>query len=172
MNEKPGFRDFAELNDQLCRLFTFRDRVQRKCANLGEMECRLLNLLAGFSEPVGMNSLAEALQVSHSRVTRLVDSLVKKGLVQRTQSQLDRRSWLVQLSGTGDDATRHVATESREIQEALISRLPEKELTTILRHVQHYVEAYRQVLQEKDQQYAGQEQLTAWQHRTGSSDGQ
>ncbi len=162
MSEQPGCEAFVELSNSLYRLFSFRGSVQRKCANLGEMECRLLTLLTAHDEPVRMNNLAERLQVSHSRVTRLIDSLVKKGLVSRIQSQRDRRSWQVKISAFGINATRHISDETRAIQERLIAQLPPDETAAIYRHLKTYVETYQRVLTEKDNEYSSAEPLAPW----------
>lgn len=155
--------DLADLNETLCRLFCYRDTVQRKCANLGEMECRLLNLLTTLEEPVRMNSLSELLQVSDSRITRLIDTLVKKGLVDRTQSQQDRRVWQARISVAGNEATQHLSIQTGEIQRRLLARLPEGEIDNIFQSVQMYAELYRQVLQELENEFSNAGQFGRWQ---------
>ena len=70
--------DFPGLAESLFSLIHYRSSVQKKCAQLGEMECRLLSLLADELEAVRMNELAERLGVSESRITRLVERMVKK----------------------------------------------------------------------------------------------
>ena len=167
MSAKPGYLEFADLSESLYRMFSYRDNVQRKCANLGEMECRMLNLLSSFDEPTPMSVLAEALQVSHSRITRLMDSLVKKGLVSRNQSEEDRRSRRVVISAVGINATRHVSDETRQIQQRLIELLPPDELDSIHRHVKLYIDSFHKVLLEKEGEYSSSEQLSPWQPQTG-----
>ena len=73
------------------------------------MECRLLNLLADELEAVRMNELAERLGVSESRITRLVERMVKKGLVSKQRSTRDRRSWEVGISRQGIDTNVNVS---------------------------------------------------------------
>ncbi len=163
MSDKPGYLEFADLSDALYRLFSYRDNVQRKCANLGEMECRMLNLLSTYDEPVPMSVLAKALQVSHSRITRLMDSLVKKGLVSRNQSEEDRRSRRVMISAVGINATRHISDETREIQQRLIELLPPDEVGNIYRQVKLYIDSFHRVLHEKEGEYGASEQLAPWQ---------
>jgi MarR family transcriptional regulator, transcriptional regulator for hemolysin len=163
MSNKPGYLEFADLSDALYRLFSYRDNVQRKCANLGEMECRMLNLLSTFDEPTPMSVLAEALQVSHSRITRLMDSLVKKGLVSRSQSEEDRRSRRVVISAVGINATRHITDETREIQQRLIDLLPPDEVDTVYHQVKLYIDSFHKVLHEKEGEYGAEEQLSPWQ---------
>ena len=88
------------------------------------MECRLLHLLADELEAVRMNELAERLGVSESRITRLVERMVKKGLVTKHRSTRDRRSWEVGISWQGIDANVNVSAVSSEVQAELMARLP------------------------------------------------
>ena len=46
--------------------------------------------------------LCQLLLVSRANITKLIDSLVKRGLVIRTASQSDRRVWIVKLTSAGD----------------------------------------------------------------------
>ena len=87
IGKHPDFQDC----ESLFSLIHYRSSVQKKCAQLGEMECRLL-ILADELEAVRMNELAERLGVSESRITRLVERMVKKGLVTKHRSTRDRRS--------------------------------------------------------------------------------
>ena len=80
------------------------------------MECRLLSLLADELEAVRMNELAERLGVSESRITRLVERMVKKGLVTKHRSTRDRRSWEVAISRQGIDTNVNVSAVSTEVQ--------------------------------------------------------
>ena len=56
--------DFPGLAESLFSLIHYRSSIQKKCAQLGEMECRLLNLLADELEALRMHELAEHLGVS------------------------------------------------------------------------------------------------------------
>jgi len=47
--------------------------------------------------------LCQLLLVSRANITKLIDSLVKRGLVVRTASLLDRRVWIVKLTSAGDE---------------------------------------------------------------------
>ena len=114
------------------------------------MECRLLSLLADELEAVRMNELAERLGVSESRITKLVERMVKKGLVTKHRSTRDRRSWEVAISRQGIDANVNVSAVSSEVQAELMARLPEEEHELIYRNVKNFIETFHQVLENKD----------------------
>ncbi len=68
----------------------------------------------------GMNQreLAEKLGVAQSRVVALVDSLESAGLIVRERSQIDRRSQVVQVTGSGRELLAHlrIAAEAQEAE--------------------------------------------------------
>ena len=97
-----------------------------------------------------MNELAERLGVSESRITRLVERMVKKGLVTTHRSTRDRRSWEVGISRQGIDANVNVSAVSSEVQAELMARLPDAEHELIYRNVKTYIETFHQVLENKD----------------------
>ena len=73
--------------------------------------------------------------VSESRITRLVERMVKKCLVTKHRSTRDRRSWEVGISRQGIDANVNVSAVSSEVQAELMARLPEAEHDMIYRNV-------------------------------------
>ena len=147
---KPDHPEFSELAESLFSLIHYRSSVQKKCARLGEMECRFLNLLACQEKPVRMNTLAELLGVSESRITRLVERMLKKGLVTKHRSAQDRRSWNVGISTQGLDANINVSAVSMEVQSELMANLPEEEREAIYRCVKTYIETFHKILENKD----------------------
>lgn len=80
---------------------------------------RVLRALAG-SDGLAMGELADALQVPHPSVTRVVDGLVDTGLVYRRQSDTDRRRISVHLSRLGaqrlDRLTALVAAHEQAVR--------------------------------------------------------
>ena len=77
-----------------------------------------LTALAAFASGSPIDRLAWSLQLSHSRMVRVVDGLEQDGLVTRTRGTADRRAVLVTLT----DAGRRVA---REITDARLALLQE-----------------------------------------------
>ena len=75
-----------------------------------------LSLLADKLEAIRMNELAERLGVSESRITRLVERMVKKGLVTKHRSTRDRQAGEVGISRQGIDANVKVSAVSNEVR--------------------------------------------------------
>ena len=64
-------------------------------------EMEALRLLFKMKEPSTVGGLTGPLKVSHSRITRIMDTLVRMKYSTRTPSKNDRRSWMAQITKKG-----------------------------------------------------------------------
>lgn len=71
----------------------------------------VLSVLADSEAPLSPNQIAERLIISRASVTSLLDSLERRGYIQRTPHSSDRRMLLIELTDTG----RRMADEFRPI---------------------------------------------------------
>jgi DNA-binding MarR family transcriptional regulator len=79
-----------------------------------------------------MSQLADSALLSHSGMTRLVDRLVKAGLVQRRRCEEDRRGFFAEPTPAGTELFgRARVTHLRGIRERFVSRLSERELAEL-----------------------------------------
>jgi DNA-binding MarR family transcriptional regulator len=99
--------------------------------SLPEYEALLL-LAQAADRRLRMRALAEALQLSKSGATRLVDRLVADGLVERCQCPTDARGAEALLTTIGLDRLRTAApTHLRGIQAYFLSAISERDLATV-----------------------------------------
>ncbi len=75
-----------------------RLRVQEAMEEVTGAQMEALMLLHGSATGLSMHELAQALSVTPSSATQLVDRLVRMGLVERLREDEDRRLVRVQLS--------------------------------------------------------------------------
>jgi DNA-binding MarR family transcriptional regulator len=93
-------------------------------------EAALLAYLAGvFESGMSMTELSQKLNLSASRVTRIIQDMESKGLVIRNQSKLDKRSNIVRITKVGvarlnEDGPVHINT----VREVVFSKLNEAEM--------------------------------------------
>ena len=146
---KDRTQKFMSLSRILFSLCLKKEMIQRQCSNLGRTECELLNFLDNQEEPVCMNDLAVEMKVSHSRITRIIDTLVKKNLVKRFPSKRDRRSWLARITENGKNASKRTLEDFIEVQERLIAKLPADKIEEIYENVDHYLSVFLEVLKEE-----------------------
>ena len=95
-------------------------------------------MAALYRTPHGMlmSDLSRFLLVSNGNVTGIVDRLVSEGLLQRSQRNGDRRTSIVQLTRTGRDAFRAMATaHERWVGELLasVTKNDARQLTSMLK---------------------------------------
>lgn len=77
-----------------------RLRVEDKAMGLSAPRASALSVIV-FRGPVTMSALAEAEQVRRPTITRLVDSLERRGLVRRVSDAEDGRVQLVEATAAG-----------------------------------------------------------------------
>lgn len=145
-------KDYAEkfhaLITRLQVVLSDIDYAQKACLQAGRMECLLLNHLYETKVPANMNELAKVLNVSHSRVTRIMDNLVNKKLVTRRPSEEDRRCWFAIITEKGMKLAENSQKSILDQQSMLLAKIPEKEVDDIFKAFKKYVEKYEEVLKE------------------------
>lgn len=144
----PNAQKLHDLIIRLQKVITEIDYSQKACMQAGKMECQLLHYLYGCSGPVNMNELAKVLNVSHSRITRIMDNLVDRALVSRRPSEEDRRCWYAEITPRG----RKMAAASQQTvidqQEKIIKFLTADKVEPVIKDFELYVKAYEKVLEE------------------------
>jgi len=139
---------FHDLITRLQVVLSEIDYTQKACLQAGRMECQLLNYLHQINAPANMNELAKTLNVSHSRVTRIMDNLVNKQLVTRRPSEEDRRCWFAIITEKGAKLAENSQKTVLDQQESLIEKIPKKDLDDVYKAFKTYVEKYEAVLKE------------------------
>ena len=144
----PNAEKFHELITRLQKVITEIDFSQKACMQAGKMECQLLHYLYGCSGPVNMNELAKVLNVSHSRITRIMDNLVAKQLVIREPSEEDRRCWFAMITEKGKKLAANSLQTVLDQQAKILKKIPAKDVESIYKALQLYVDKYEEILKE------------------------
>lgn len=100
----------------------------------------------GIDTPKNMSTVAKALSVTTGTLTIAMNSLVKKGYVERVRSEADRRVVLLSLSPKGRKAYEHHKIFHEKMVNATVDRLTEEEkklLVTALQNLKTYFEEYK-----------------------------
>lgn len=84
--------------DALLREF---DRRRREVADLSPSGFQALAILDGAGEPIPGHVVAERLLVSSASMTSLLDTLERRGLIERHPHPVDRRKVLIHLTDEG-----------------------------------------------------------------------
>jgi DNA-binding MarR family transcriptional regulator len=121
--EFPGAsRSASEVTGSLVRTATALvaevERPPREAANLSVSAFQTLAILDGAGEPLPAHAIAGRLLVSSASMTSLIDTLERRGLIERRPHPTDRRKILIHLTG---DAQRIVDQQLPAIH-AVIAR--------------------------------------------------
>ncbi len=127
--------DIQRFTNRLVRYQGVSDRVLTE--QLGVTVAQSYTLLA--MPPTGsltMNELSETLSLANSTMTRTVDQLVEKGLVERELDDEDRRVVRVRLSAQGQKAQAAVKEVLENFFKQALSDIPEEEREAVLHSFQ------------------------------------
>ena len=110
--------------------------------SMGLADYELLLVLAYSPQRrMRMSELADALALSRSGATRLIDRLEAHGLVERASCDTDRRGQWAQLTGGGYERLRTASpTHLRGIACHFLDRIPDPELETLRRTLERVTE--------------------------------
>lgn len=120
------------LNEVLVRLFRNINVIEERAICTGEYKDVTANDMhvieaIDMEEARNMTSVARSLGVTTGTLTIAVNSLVKKGYVERVRSEEDRRVVLVSLSEKGKRAYLHHRQFHEQMIEAIVEELSEEE---------------------------------------------
>jgi DNA-binding MarR family transcriptional regulator len=99
----------------------------------------VLGILADAEAPLPPNQIAERLIISRASVTSLLDSLERRGYVQRLPHSTDRRMLLIQLTPKGRQIAhefRLVVHQNEKVWLATLSEDEQDHLISVLRRLQ------------------------------------
>ncbi|MBU0517661.1 MarR family winged helix-turn-helix transcriptional regulator [bacterium] len=108
-----------------------REELQARSFGLTSAEARCLNVML-LSDIRNTAELAEKMLIAKSRVTRILDGLVKKDLVIRSESKADRRLCLVTLTAAGSRIATGLMESILKVHEEVLKGLPEAERDNVL----------------------------------------
>lgn len=137
----PADEDFG-LVDALAQLSFLVQSALAEIAgqhDLSVVQTRMLGILRD-REPT-MNQLGRHLGLDKSSITGLVDRAQRRGLVTRTASTVDRRSFQVSITDTGRQLVEQVAAQFAEQIERSVAPLPETDRRLLSRMATRIVTA-------------------------------
>lgn len=122
----------STLNDVLVKLFRNVNVIEERAIRTEEYRDVTTNDMhvieaVGMEGAKNMTSVARSLEVTTGTLTIAVNSLVKKGYVDRVRSEEDRRVVLVSLSDKGRKAYLHHRRFHEQMIDSVIAELTEEE---------------------------------------------
>ncbi len=137
MSEFKGFTLSNALGFQVNRTaHLMTEEIARRFASHGhELTAQDFGILMRLLQEgaVTQVKMSELMMRDKATITRRIDRLVKKNLIERVENPEDRRSFYVQLTAEGKEALDTVAPLVRDFQQELVSDVSEEDRSTVLR---------------------------------------
>ena len=121
----------------------------RSCVAASRGELCLLMHLKRQSDLVLPSELSEVMSVSTARITRLLNTLEDRGLIQRSMDLSDRRKIVVKLTEAGERYLKEVYKRTHRRASAVIDALGAEETETFIRIAEKIVDISRSLSDEE-----------------------
>jgi len=105
----------------------------RSLTDMNQGELALLRIVMDHGNDISPGELTEKLEVSTARTANLLNSLEKKGLIERTHDNVDRRRVFVRMTEKGMKDARKKETEAHVMLHMLLDALGEEDAKTYIR---------------------------------------
>ena len=143
------------LNDLLVGLFRSITTIEEQSICTGEYRNVTANDMhvieaIGTGTPRNMTAVARALGVTTGTLTISMNSLVKKGYVERVRSEEDRRVVLVSLTAKGKRAFEHHEKFHREMIRHVVEMLNEDEKRVLEKSLEGLNGFFRKMQQQSE----------------------
>lgn len=136
--------EFSNCVGQLFRGLNLLNRDQKVCYGLTLSQCYTIESLAQKGL-VSMNDLSRLQGVTISTMTRVIDVLVRDGIVERIASPEDRRKVCIQLSEKGKDVAEKLQKCTEEYTRQIFLNIPADQREHIIESMQFLCAAIEQV---------------------------
>ncbi|MCG8573207.1 MAG: MarR family transcriptional regulator, partial [Spirochaetes bacterium] len=117
--------DLGKLLQKTSRIFQLMEREQvRRSQHTTSQSYLLMELLHAHNEELSMQQVIDKMKLEKSTITRLVDTLIKQGLVVRQKKDIDKRIVTICLSQAGKMIAEQVYSGRLNYYRNIISHLP------------------------------------------------
>ena len=136
------------LNELLVRLFKDIMEIEGKCLVTEEFKDITNNDMhiieaIGVSGKTTMSVVAKKMKITAGSLTTAVNGLVNKKYVMRARGEEDRRVVYIWLTEKGEKAYYHHEEFHREMTNAVLNRLDEKEIPVLMKTLDGLSEFFR-----------------------------
>lgn len=140
----------ATLNEVLVKLFRDITTIEEKAIKTGEYKELSVNDMhvieaIDVHAPKNMTTVAKSLSVTTGTLTISVNGLVKKGYVERTRSEADRRVVLISLTSKGRRAFVQHQRFHRQMIDAVVEGLTPEEQVILEKALKNVNQFFRSV---------------------------
>lgn len=129
--EECCIEDVRDTLQRMVRMIQLFERDQIKVYDFTSTQCYSLLELEKNNE-MTMFDLSEKMNLNTSTMTRIVDKLVKRNLIERKRDASDRRIVLVSLTEEGKRSARKLNNSLSGYYEKILENLPDGKISDVL----------------------------------------
>lgn len=133
--------DVGNVVRDLVRLFQLFERDQIKVHGFTTTQCYVLLEIMNQQE-ISMRTLSERMNLNTSTMTRVLDTLVRDGFIERIKSESDRRLVLVKLTETGKKSAVALNQSLADYYGKVALSLPEGKIDDVLESARLLIKAF------------------------------
>ncbi len=133
--------EVGEVVQRLTRLLQLFERDQIKVYGITSSQCYTL-LEIERSSGLTMNELSTKMNLDTSTMTRIMDNLVRDGLVKRVRDKGDRRFVVVQLTEQGQECAQKLRASIEKYYCDIITAIPVGQVDQVLASVNTLLTAF------------------------------
>jgi len=133
--------DVGDMVRKLVRMFQLFERDQIKVHGFTTSQCYTL-LEIHKAKQIAMNELSDKMNLNSSTMTRIMDTLVRDGYIDRQKSAEDRRLVLVSLTAKGIESADNLNDSVKAYYKKVIEGIPAGKLDDVLQSADVLVHAF------------------------------
>ncbi|MCL1827675.1 MAG: MarR family transcriptional regulator [Candidatus Cloacimonetes bacterium] len=137
---KDDGKRFYEETSAIHKMMLNFEYMNKQCMKLGRVECNVLHFLLQKKRPVNMKEIAGHINVSYSRITHLIDSLLKKGFVTRISGVDDRRVYFAQITPEGISIVGAYKNNNEAMFNDFVNNLPKEKVEAIYKSLEYWLQ--------------------------------
>ena len=131
MNVNKNATILANLTFNLLARCQEKESRLAKQHNLFEAEFKCLRLMSSEENP-NNKEIAEKMNLSPSRITRIMDGLIKKGYMFREINPADRRNMVLSLSKRGKNLTTRLNNAFIDVHEDILREIDDSQHESLI----------------------------------------
>jgi len=143
VNAKDNVR-FSELVVRLFRKLNLLNRDQKVCYGITLSQCCAIESLER-KKKLTMNELSRHQGVTLSTMTRVVDVLVRDGVVKRVGSPKDRRKVCIELTETGEDLAGKLKKCTEDYTKKILDQIPKSKRNQVIESMELLIKAIESI---------------------------
>lgn len=133
---------FRQMLQLLIRRFGILEKGGAQCCGVSLVQSHIL-FEVDRQENLSLNDLSKSLGLDNSTLSRHIQGLVNRGLVQRIQSPSDRRYVMITLTEQGKRYEKQISNQMEEYLQEIISHIPQEKRGQVLESIDLLLEAMK-----------------------------